>query len=169
MSASMVVRRISPVIFIPTFIDAICHLCVLFRRAADEELDRLDAIRRERDDDVDDALEGANEREQEDLDDYSEDEQDLPAIADRALNLEAFECPLREWIAEDRTRREIQRRFRMFLLSFYPFMEEVARWKAKYDKDDGNPLPPMPNNLKVLPPVYLPKIRYGHKYIYPYL
>lgn len=151
--------------FISTFLHAIYSVCVWCRRAADEELDRLDAIRRERDDDVDDALEGANEREQEDLDDYSEDEQDLPAIADRALNLEAFECPLREWIAEDRTRREIQRRFRMFLLSFYPFMEEVARWKAKYDRDDGNPLPPMPNNLKVLPPVYLPKIRYPPSHI----
>lgn len=129
------------------------------RRAADEELDKLDAIRRERDDDQDDELEGANEREQEDLDDYSEDEQDLPAIGDRALNLEAFECPLREWIAEDRTRREIQRRFRSFLLTFYPFMEDVARFRAKHDRDDGNPMPPMPSNLKVLPPVYLPKIR----------
>ena len=132
---------------------------LISRRAADEDLDKLDAIRRERDDDIDDALEGANEREQEDLDDYSEDEQDLPPIAERAMNLEAFECPLREWIAEDRTRKEIQRRFRSFLLTYYPNIEEVARWRSKHDRDDGTPMPPLPANLKVVPPVYLPKIR----------
>lgn len=34
------------------------------------------------------------------------------------MNLEAFNVPLREWIAEDRTRREVKRRFRKFLLEF---------------------------------------------------
>ena len=34
------------------------------------------------------------------------------------VNMEAFDVPLREWIAQDRTRREIQRRFRLFLSSF---------------------------------------------------
>ena len=34
------------------------------------------------------------------------------------LNLEAFEVPLREWIAQDRTRREIKKRFKKFLYSF---------------------------------------------------
>ena len=136
-----------------------CLDILISRRAADEELDKLDAIRRERDDDIDDALEGANEREQEDLDDYSEDEQDLPPVADRAVNLEAFECPLREWMAEERTRKEIQRRFRSFLLTYYPNIEEVARWRSKHDRNDGNPMPPLPAGLKVLPPVYLPKIR----------
>ena len=57
------------------------------RRAADEELDKLDAIRRERDDDRDDQFEIANEREQEDLDEESEDEQDLPPVAERPINL----------------------------------------------------------------------------------
>jgi DNA replication licensing factor MCM2 len=36
------------------------------------------------------------------------------------VNLEAFEVPLREWIAQDRTRIEIQRRFRAFLRHFTP-------------------------------------------------
>ena len=34
------------------------------------------------------------------------------------VNLEAFSVPLREWISQDRTRREIQRRFRRFLATF---------------------------------------------------
>lgn len=130
------------------------------RRAADEELDRLDAIRRERDEEyLDDALEGANEREQEDLDDYSEDEQDLPPVAERAVNLEAFDCPVREWVAEERTRGEIRRRLREFLLTYYPNIEDVVRWRAKHDRQDGKPLPPMPSNLKVQLPIYAPKIR----------
>ena len=37
---------------------------------------------------------------------------------DDEVNLEAFSVPLREWIAQDRTRREIQRRFRKFLATF---------------------------------------------------
>jgi hypothetical protein len=113
---------------------------------------------RQRDDDDDDYFEGANEREQEDLNENSDDEGDLPAVGERHLNLEAFDCPLRDWISEDRTRKEIQRRFKTFLLSFYSGIEDVARWKAKHAYD-GKALPPMPGNLKVLPPVYNPKIR----------
>ena len=120
----------------------------------------MDAIRRERDEEyLDDALEGANEREQEDLDDYSEDEQDLPPVAERAVNLEAFDCPVREWVAEERTRGEIRRRLREFLLTYYPNIEDVVRWRAKHDRQDGKPLPPMPSNLKVQLPIYAPKIR----------
>lgn len=36
------------------------------------------------------------------------------------INLEAFDVPLREWIAQDRTRREVQRKFRAFLRHFRP-------------------------------------------------
>ncbi|KAL7471084.1 hypothetical protein ACHAXS_011369, partial [Conticribra weissflogii] len=38
--------------------------------------------------------------------------------AEDGVNLEAFDVPLREWIAQDRTRREIQRKFRVFLSTF---------------------------------------------------
>lgn len=38
--------------------------------------------------------------------------------AEEGINLEAFDVPLREWIAQDRTRREIQRKFRVFLSAF---------------------------------------------------
>jgi DNA replication licensing factor MCM2 len=41
------------------------------------------------------------------------DEEDLDG--DDQINLEAFDVPLREWIAQDRTRRELQRKFRSFL------------------------------------------------------
>ena len=58
--------------------------------------------------DVDDQ-EGAEE-------DDETDEEDLDG--DDQINLEAFDVPLREWIAQDRTRREIQRRFRAFLRHF---------------------------------------------------
>lgn len=44
------------------------------------------------------------------------DEEDLDG--DDPINIEAFDVPLREWIAQDRTRREIQRKFRAFLRHF---------------------------------------------------
>jgi len=52
-------------------------------------------------------------------DDDDEDELDDDNFEDEeGVNLEAFDVPLREWIAQDRTRREIQRKFRMFLSTF---------------------------------------------------
>jgi DNA replication licensing factor MCM2 len=45
----------------------------------------------------------------EDLDDFEGQEE---------VNLEAFDVPLREWIAQDKTRREVQRKFRVFLSTF---------------------------------------------------
>ncbi len=47
--------------------------------------------------------------------------------------MEAFEVPLREWIAQGRTRRAIKKRFRLFL--------------TEYQKQRGSPL------------VYIPKIK----------
>lgn len=49
----------------------------------------------------------------EELDDEEEEDDDLDG--GDPVNLGAFDVPLREWIAQDRTRREIQRRFRVFL------------------------------------------------------
>lgn len=34
------------------------------------------------------------------------------------LNIEVMPCPLREWIAQTRTRSEVKRRFRHFLLTY---------------------------------------------------
>jgi DNA replication licensing factor MCM2 len=41
------------------------------------------------------------------------------------MNLEAFDVPLREWIAQDQTRREIQRKFRAFLHHFTAVPEDT--------------------------------------------
>lgn len=46
-----------------------------------------------------------------DADDITEGDLDR----DDQVNLEAFDVPLREWIAQEQTRREIQRKFRVFL------------------------------------------------------
>jgi DNA replication licensing factor MCM2 len=64
------------------------------------------------------AFRGEDDREDgapEDEDDET-DEEDLDG--DDQINIEAFDVPLREWIAQDRTRREIQRKFRAFLRHF---------------------------------------------------
>ena len=63
------------------------------------------AIRLKNEDEVDDDS---------DLDDNTN-QQDY---VEQEVNLEAFDVPLREWIAQDRTRREIKNRFRKFLLLF---------------------------------------------------
>ena len=49
------------------------------------------------------------------------------------VNLEAFDVPLREWIAQGRTRRAIKKRFRSFLY--------------EYQKQRGSPI------------IYIPKIK----------
>ncbi len=128
------------------------------RLAAEEELDALDAKRKARELESDYNLERVNRFEQEELDemeDFEDDEMDEGA--DRALNLEKFECPLREWIAEERTRREIQRRFKKFLLTYYEDIEKVAEWMKA--NEHINPLPPLPPYLTVKRPIYPQKIR----------
>lgn len=67
----------------------------------------------------------ANDQDGDDNDDDNEmeeeeEEEDENLDGDDEVNLEAFDVPLREWIAQDRTRREIQRRFRAFLRHFSP-------------------------------------------------
>ena len=58
------------------------------------------------------------DRMEDDDDEQQEEEEDLDA--DDQVNLEAFDVPLREWIAQDRTRNEITRKFRAFLKNFTP-------------------------------------------------
>lgn len=131
------------------------------RLSAEEELDALDAKRRERDLQTEHNLERVNRFEQEELDDDEDEDRDedeeLLEDAEKALNLEAFECPLKEWISEERTRREISRRFKKFILSYYPGIDEVTNWVKTHDHID--PLPPLPSHLKVSPPIYPVKIR----------
>lgn len=51
-------------------------------------------------------------------DDREEDEQQQNQYVETDVNLEAFDVPLREWIAQERTRREIKKRFRAFLRKY---------------------------------------------------
>ena len=57
-----------------------------------------------------------------DDDDPDEEEEDLDDDEryenEEEVNLEAFDVPLKEWIAQDRTRREVARKFRNFLAQF---------------------------------------------------
>ena len=58
-------------------------------------------------------------------DEEEEEEEDLDG--DDPINLEAFDVPLRECIAQDRTRREIQRKFRAFLKHYRPEAADTRR------------------------------------------
>eukprot|EP00977_Amphora_coffeiformis_P017256 scaffold5533_cov159-Amphora_coffeaeformis.AAC.12 len=58
-------------------------------------------------------------------DDDEEEEDDLDG--EDPINLEAFDVPLREWIAQDQTRREIQRKFRAFLKHYRPESADTRR------------------------------------------
>lgn len=128
------------------------------RQAADEEIEAREArmrMRRERDEAIEDEREGLTAREREELE-SDEDEEDVPPGMERRLNLDAFSCPLKEWIAEDRTRREIQSRFRKFLLTFYPGIEQVTQWHRRHrDEENSGAVCP----YRVQPPIYPTKIR----------
>ena len=109
-------------------------------------------------DEAEDNLEGLNERENEEMmeDDEEEEEEEEDGVAvTRSLNLEAFDCPLREWIVEDRTRQEIKKRFRKFLYKYYVGIDDVMKYEKKYGTEQG-----LPPGLKKLSPIYPSKIRY---------
>ena len=127
------------------------------RQAADEEIEAREERLRQRqqiDEGYENQLERLGDRERQELESDEDDELEEPGV-ERRLNLDAFDCPLREWIGEDRTRREIQSRFKKFLQTFYVGIEKVTQWQRKH-KDDV-PMPPCP--FKILPPVYPAKIR----------
>lgn len=88
------------------------------RLAAEEELDAMDERRRTREMEVETRLVEFNTFQQNEIDVDEFDSELADDGAEKALNLEKFECPLREWISEERTRREIQRRLKLFLTTF---------------------------------------------------
>ena len=99
---------------------------------------------------------------QDDDDDEEEEDDDGGGVTTRTLNLEAFDCPLREWISEERTRQEIKKRFRKFLVKFYIGIDEVTRHEKRYGADE-----PLPPGIKKSNPIYPAKIRFVHLiYIY---
>ena len=130
------------------------------RQLADEEIEaREERMRQARlqGDRAEYRLEGLDERDREEdseEDEFSDAEDDEPGAEGR-LNLDAFECPLQEWISEARTRREIQNRFRRFLQTYYVGIEQVAAWERQHrDVEDAPKCP-----FKKYRPIYPAKIR----------
>lgn len=83
----------------------------------DEEARRMRRGRFDTDADADGVMDGTQDQQQDlfDPNDTSED-----------INLEAFDVDLREWISTDKTRREIIRRFRRFLLGHTDEIRQMA-------------------------------------------
>eukprot|EP00934_Nitzschia_sp_Nitz4_P006353 Nitzschia sp. Nitz4//scaffold46_size129759//88941//92009//NITZ4_003514-RA/size129759-processed-gene-0.75-mRNA-1//-1//CDS//3329552634//6343//frame0 len=116
------------------------------RRAAEAELDHrdratgrndglygaaLDTLEAEEDEDARRARRGFFAAE-EDAEDEETDEEDLDG-EDR-VNIEAFDVPLREWISQQRTRKEIQRKFRVFLRHFTKDNQRRRRGNGLYEQ-----------------------------------
>lgn len=115
------------------------------RRAAEKEIERRRRKQANFEDDRDAIVERLNEADnrlisEEDNHDINQDEENNEQI----LNLEAFDCSLREWLVEERTRLEIARRYRLFLRSYYVGITQVNQ--------------PHRNRS---PPIYTHKIRFG--------
>lgn len=95
------------------------------KRAAEEELDQRDTDRiknrNQRLRDAANVLEDERELQQTRMyrqGDSDSDKEGSDVEEDVVLNIEAFDVPLKEWISQERTRREIKRRFKDFLLFF---------------------------------------------------
>lgn len=109
------------------------------RRAAEIEMNRrdrgrnqgfyglLDAVEDEEDDEAREARRAMFGRPTAGQQDEEEEEEEEDLDGDDPINLEAFDVPLREWIAQDRTRKEIQRKFRAFLKHFRPEVADTRR------------------------------------------
>jgi DNA replication licensing factor MCM2 len=93
----------------------------------------LDAVETEEDDEARQARRamfgrrGPEEEEEDEVEDEVEEEEEEDLDGEDPINLEAFDVPLREWIAQDQTRREIQRKFRAFLKHFRPEVADTRR------------------------------------------
>ena len=119
------------------------------RQLADEEMDARDERFRQARvaGELDEyEREGLGGIEEEDLssESESEDEEDEEEgyPSERSLNLDAYDCPLQEWITETRTRNEIKKRFRKFLNTYYEGIEMRKQWERQHkDEEDRGPCP----------------------------
>ena len=88
-----------------------------FANDEDEEARRarrgIFRVEKEYDEEEDEEDDGRRGPDEDDIDEEDLDGED-------PINLEAFDVPLREWIAQGQTRREVQRKFRAFLRHFRP-------------------------------------------------
>lgn len=159
------------------------------RLAAEAAIEERELRRRMREN-MDSTLERVNKYEQEELydlmreenendflfdDDGEEDEEKIrnrmlelmegenlreEALDEETLNLERFEGSLTDWISEERTRREIYKRLKKFLLTYYEGIDKINDWLKENDMKDSNSELVLPNHLKVKPPLYPQKIRH---------
>lgn len=98
------------------------------RREVADLLDKRDMERRARREDRMNELTGMGERDVSRAaifksygtiaDDREDDEEQENKYVETDVNLEVFDVPIREWIAQDRTRREIKKRFKNFLRKY---------------------------------------------------
>ena len=92
-----------------------------------------------------------------------EEEDDDDFEGQEEVNLEAFDVPLREWIAQDKTRREVQRKFRVFLSTFREGEDEedggATHNGADADADDDAEAKRRRRLLAKTPPTYEERIR----------
>ena len=130
----------------------------LAAKSADAEIDRRnerEKAMREKEDADDKELGRMDDRSEESSDeDEDDDDEDKEDGQGKRLNLDAFDCRLQDWISEDRTRKEIESRFRKFLKAYYPGVESWRQWNRK----NGNN-PEKKNPYQKRPPVYPAKIR----------
>lgn len=133
---------------------------VRYTTEAEREIAKREALRRRQHAEDLDLYENAQEEES-DEDEYSddEDEEELGETGALKLNLEAFDCSVSDWIAEERTQKEIERRLKLFLEKWYPDCEEIRKYEKNNKQDDGRPAP-LPPHLKTKKknPIYPDKI-----------
>lgn len=105
-----------------------------YRAAADQEIDQRYSEYGKRQKERTEEL--IADEDDEDLNYESEEDKEDD---EQELNLEAFACSLRDWIAQDRTRRELLKKIARFFESYYDGIGDQSK--------------------KKLPPLYMAKIR----------
>lgn len=140
-----------------------------YQREADEEIDLRHRLRRQREDEnfdevMRDGKDDEDGEERAELDELDEEEMEDRLIDERGggkLNLEAFDCPLREWIIKEETREEIRHRFKQFLNKYYDGIKDRERYERskKYENSTSDiELRDDPNAPKKKKPIYPGKI-----------
>lgn len=97
-----------------------------YRAAADMEIDKryaeFDRRQQQRTKEL-----IADEEEDDMEEDYESEEED---VEEQELNLEAFTCSLREWIAQERTRRELLKKICKFLETYYDGIGDKSKSRS---------------------------------------
>ena len=138
------------------------------KHAAEDELDRRDHERaktrtqrlRDAARDVEDEKALKRERMYRTGGESDSDREESDEEEDAVLNIEAFDVPLREWITQERTRREIKRRFKDFLLNYSNEPQSESSELATVDEEgEENRLTVKPHRKKKKDLIYLSIIR----------